>query len=265
MSAEDVVEINQFLSVPRLGTYIDLVKSQSPEDAIELHQVTMSLGIAIMAVTGLIEVSLRNTACKELDISFGGAGWLRSPPASLKWSGFEINAINTAEKHARRAVYSKMDGVSKSALDTLAFPNGTPQGIKHRKLAEKRQATIQVADSQVIAQLTMNFWKRLYSINYDKTLWKRGLKRTFPNKRLSRADIASHLEVIYETRNRLAHHEPVYGSRLESILNAIEFVSTNLGSVYSSEDNSFSKLIRPQLDILAGQVAVFKTTFNRLC
>jgi hypothetical protein len=112
MSAEDVVEIKQFLSVPRLGTYITLVKSQNPEDAIELHQVTMSLGIAIMAVTGLIEVSLRNIACKELDISFGGEGWLRSPPDSLKWAAFEKNAIKTAEKHARRAVYSKMDGAT---------------------------------------------------------------------------------------------------------------------------------------------------------
>jgi hypothetical protein len=265
MSAEDVVEIKQFLSVPRLGTYITLVKSQNPEDAIELHQVTMSLGIAIMAVTGLIEVSLRNIACKELDISFGGEGWLRSPPDSLKWAAFEKNAIKTAEKHARRAVYSKMDGATKSGLDALAFPNGVPLGVKHRKLAEKRQATIQVTDSQVIAQLTMNFWKRLFSVNYEKTLWKRGLKRTFPNKRLSRADIAAYLEVIYETRNRLAHHEPVYGRRLESILAAIEFTSSNLGSVYSGEDNSFSKLIRPQTDILAGQVAVFKATFNRLC
>ncbi|MDE4173678.1 hypothetical protein PXK01_05900 [Phaeobacter sp. PT47_59] len=189
-----------------------------------MHQATMSLGVAILAVTGLIEVSLRNAVCHALDRDLGAAGWLRSPPPSLKWAGLEVLSIKTASKHAQRAAYSKMTGGEKSALDPAAFPGGVPAGIKHRKLAQKRQETITVVDGQIVAQLTMFFWKRLFSEHYEKALWKRSLKRVFPNKTYDRSLIASHLEVIYETRNRLAHHEPIYGRRLEAILSAIDFV-----------------------------------------
>jgi len=131
-------------------------------------------------------------------------------------------------------------------------------------VAERRQATINVSAGQIIAQLTMHFWKRLFSDDYEKILWKRALKKVFPNKTISRSDVAKCLEVIYETRNRLAHHEPVYGRRLDAILEAVEFVCQNLGSVRPDMENAFSKLILPQKDTLMGQVAIFKSTFDRL-
>lgn len=230
LSPDDADHISDFLSGARLKTFLDLTKSGLREDAIELHQATMSLGIAIMAVTGLIEVALRNAACKQIELALGKPDWLRSPPASLKWSALEKVAIIKAEQHARRAAYSKLTGPAKVALDAQAFPNGKPAGIKHKKLAERRQSIIQVSDGQVVAQLTMHFWKRLFSENYEKTLWKRGLRKVFPNKHLTRPQVASQLEVIYEMRNRLAHHEPVYGSRLDAVLEAISFASIHLGN-----------------------------------
>ncbi|NOD86369.1 hypothetical protein [Ruegeria sp. HKCCD6119] len=264
LSPSDTNEISGFLSAPRLGTFQALTKQQKPEDAIELHQATMSLGVSIMAVTGLIEVAIRNSACNALNDAFQVSDWLTNPPTSLNWSAIEISSIKKATKNAQRAKYSKLTGQQKSALDAVAFPNGKPQGIKHRKIAEKRQSTIAVSEGEIVAQLTMHFWKRLFSDNYENTLWKRGLKRVFPNKQLSRAAIAKELEVIYQTRNRLAHHEPVYGGRLSETLYAIDFVSKNLGSRKPSTESPFHKLVLPQLDILAGQVAIFRSTFTRL-
>lgn len=165
---------------------------------------------------------------------------------------------------AQRAAYSKLTAAEKQALDSDAFPNGLPPGIKHNNLAKRRQGIIVVPDSQVIAQLTIHFWKRLFSDNYEKTLWKPCLKYVFPNKTLGRPDIADHLEVIYEMRNRLAHHEPVYGGRLDKILASIDFVALNLGSRWPSPENPFAKLIMPQRDLLHGQVAIFRATFQRL-
>lgn len=265
LSADDVISITNYLSAPRLGTYLGLTKSKQTADAIELHQATMSLGIALMAVTGLIEVSLRNAACMHLDSAMGVVGWLRTPPATLKWSGLEKYAINKGVSSAQRAEYSKMTGSEKTSLDVAAFPKGLPVGIKHKKLAEKRQATIPVTDGQLVAQLTMHFWKRLFSADYEVALWKRGLKRVFPNKALSRAVVAEQLEVIYQSRNRLAHHEPVYGTRLVAALSAVDFVSVNFESRTPSSESPFAKLILPQRDILAGQVAIFRATFDRLC
>lgn len=264
LTPDDADHISDFLSAPRLQTFLNLTKSGLREDAIELHQATMSLGIAIMAVTGLIEVSLRNAACKQLDMLFGRPDWLRNPPPALQWQNLESNSIRRAQKQARRAAYSKMTGPQKAALDAQAFPGGKPRGLSHEDLASRRQAIIAVADSQVIAQLTMHFWKRLVSDQYEAMLWKRGLRKIFPNKTLSRANVASHLEVIYEMRNRLAHHEPVYGSRLEAVLEAISFVSTYLGNRDPNVVSPFAKLIMPQRDILSGQVAIMRSTFERL-
>ena len=260
----DAEHISDFLSAPRLQTFLNLTKSGLREDAIELHQATMSLGVAIMAVTGLIEVSLRNSACKQLDVIFDSTDWLRNPPPALRWQDLEAKSIKRAEKQARRAAYSKMTGVQKAGLDAEAFPQGRPPHLSHEELASRRQAKIVVADSQVVAQLTMHFWKRLFSDQYEGMLWKRGLRKVFPNKGLSRANVASQLEVIYEMRNRLAHHEPVYGSRLEAVLGAISFVSTYLGNRDPNVVSPFAKLIMPQRDILSGQVAIMRTTFERL-
>jgi hypothetical protein len=264
LTPDDADHISDFLSAPRLQTFLDLTKSGLREDAIELHQATMSMGVAIMAVTGLIEVSLRNAACKQLNMIFGRPDWLRNPPLGLQWQNLEGNSIRKAQKQARRAAYSKMTGPQKAALDTQAFTGGKPAGLSHEEVASRRQAMIVVADSQVIAQLTMHFWKRLFSDQYEAMLWKRGLRKTFPNKALGRADIAAHLEVIYEMRNRLAHHEPVYGSRLDAVLEAISFVSTYLGNRDPRVVSPFAKLILPQRDILSGQVAILRSTFERL-
>jgi hypothetical protein len=264
LTPDDADHISDFLSAPRLQTFLNLTKSGLREDAIELHQATMSLGVAVMAVTGLIEVSLRNAACKQFDMMFGRPDWLRNPPLTLQWQDLEGSMIRRAQQHARRAAYSKMTGPGKAALDAQAFPGGKPPGLSHEKVASRRQALIGVADSQVIAQLTMHFWKRLFSDQYEAMLWKRGLRKIFPNKTLSRADVASQLEVIYEMRNRLAHHEPVYGSRLDSVLEAISFVCKYLGNRDPNVVSPFAKLIMPQRDILSGQVAILRSTFERL-
>ncbi len=42
--------------------------------------------------------------------------------------------------------------------------------------------------------------------------------------------MAAQLEAIYQTRNRIAHHEPVYGRRLVQTEAAIDFVARHLGS-----------------------------------
>lgn len=265
LTANDLATIKDYLSEPRLGTFRALTRSGREEDAIELHQATMSLGVALTAVTGLIEVGLRNAACREITASFRCSDWLRHAPTGLNWAALEIHAIKKAESHARRAVYSKLSNADKTALDALAFPNGQkPSGLKHRKLAEKRQAVIAVSDGQVVAQLTMHFWKRLFSEQYEKTLWKRALRKTFPLKSITRAEVAAHLEVIYEIRNRLAHHEPVYGSRLHAVLTAIDFVCTRFDNRTPNEVSAFAKLIQPQRDILSGQVAILRATFDRL-
>lgn len=95
-------------------------------------------------------------------------------------------------------------------------------------------------------------------------LWRRSLKGVFPNKKLQRSDVSRHLEEIYQTRNRLAHFEPVFGQRLDNALGSIDFIIKNLGTRRPSMESVFAKLILPQRDILEGEVAIFRAAFGRL-
>ena len=103
---------------------------------------------------------------------------------------------------------------------------------------------------QLIAQLTLFFWKRLFSSDYEEALWRRSLKRLFPNKRMGRADVAAHLEVIYQARNRIAHHEPVYGDRLKEVLRSVDFILRNFGTPHPSDDAILKKMCRESWDAL---------------
>ena len=81
----------------------------------------------------------------------------------------------------------------------------------------------------MIAELTLYFWKRLYGPEYEQTLWRTTLKRTFPDKKISRAVVAVQLEHLYQSRNRLAHHEPVLHRRFVDTMAAIDFITQRLG------------------------------------
>lgn len=262
LSATDVEAIKVLISEERLSTFRAI--THSDDDAIELHQASMLLSSSLMSVTGMLEIALRNAVCSTIQRDYGVVDFLRAPPQGLHWHALEKKKIDDAESQARRASYSKLESVQKDALDAVAFPQGVPPNIKHTNLARKRQGTIMVSVGQVVSQLTIFFWKRLFSEQYEPTLWKRSLKKVFPNKTYSRAVIADHLEVFYQVRNRLAHHEPVYGIRLVKIVESIDFISHNLGSRTPNPESPIAKFVLPHRELLDSQIAVFQSTFQRL-
>jgi hypothetical protein len=215
--------------------------------AIGLHQDILKLGTLLMPVTATIEIALRNMVCDCLSAHFGAKDWLLRPPAPFQWRRVENDKIGQALASARRAEYAKKSQAEKHALDSQAFPSGRPTNLTHSQRAKKRQSQIGVSNGKVVAELTMYFWKKMYSGDYEETLWKPALKRTFPNKKLKRSDVSPHLEIIYQTRNRVAHHEPVYGWRMSEVLAAIDFVLKNLGAANSANERSLSKLLDKDL------------------
>ena len=223
---EDVGAITRMLSVERLNALSVLTGSKLL--AIQLHQDTLRVGALLMTVIATIEIALRNTVCENLTEYFGVQDWLRRPPAPFQWREPELKKVKTAHDSARRAEYSKLSQSAKHGLDAQAYPNGRPLNKSHLDRAKDRRKQINVSDGKVIAELTFYFWKRLYGPEYEQELWRTSLKRTFPNKRVLRSNIAIQLEHIYQARNRLAHHEPVLHRRFDETLNAINFVATHL-------------------------------------
>lgn len=216
----------------------------------ELHQQMLYVAAALMPVTGLVEIALRNAACDRLSEIFGVTDWLNSPPLPFKWRGEEMKSLKRAIRQGQRAEYAKKSQNEKKILDAIAYPLGVPINTTHEKRASARQKAISIDNGQQISQLTIYFWKRLFSKDYETTLWVRGLRRVFPNKDLNRPDISIQLEVIYQARNRIAHHEPLYGQRLESTLEALDFVAQNLNEPKPSPSATLCKMIDYQRKVL---------------
>lgn len=241
----DSAHIVRLLSAERLRALVALTGSDNA--AIDLHQETLRVGSALMHVIATIEIALRNSVCENLTHHFGVANWLTQTPVGFQWREPERKKIEQALDSARRAEYSKMSQAEKAALDVLAYPQGRPPNTSHLKRAKDRRKRIIVSEGKVIAELTLYFWKRLYGPEYDQALWRTTLKRTFPNKKTTRAEIAVHLEQIYQSRNRLAHHEPVLRKRFEDTLVAIEFVCHRLETATPRSSTSLARLLANDL------------------
>lgn len=237
----DVAAIMIHLSPERLATLVAL--TGSPRVAIELHQDAMRLNASLMTVIASLELALRNTVCENLTTHFGTPGWLTHPPAPFQWRPLENRNAQKALDSARRSEYAKMKQAAKAELDRRAFPQGRPSNTTHKRRATQRQRQIQVSDGKVVAEITLHFWKRLFSREYEQTLWRTSLKRIFPNKTIKRPHIAEKLEIIYQSRNRIAHHESVLYKRFDDTMAAVQFVSQNLGAELPSADSPVAKLI----------------------
>jgi hypothetical protein len=237
----DVPTLTVLLSSERLAALRTL--TGSAETAIELHQLTLQLGAALMNVTATIEITLRNSVAENLSHYFGVPNWLQQPPIALRWREPERKKIVAALDSARRAEYSKLNQADKAKLDALAYPKGRPPNTSHLKRAQDRRRHFAVTEGKVIAELTLYFWKRLYGPEYEQTLWRTTLKRTFPDKTLSRATIAVHLESLYQFRNRLTHHEPVLYKRFDEAMSAIEFITQRLGVIAPTPNSPLATLL----------------------
>lgn len=250
------------ISTPRLSTFLKATSNQ--DRAIELHNSTMQLGASLMAVIAQIELALRNSVNEIDKTHFENSDWIRQPHEKLIWAMQEKGAIKSADRNARRAIYAKLSQNEKQALDTAAYPNGIPISQTYDETVRARQQTFQVSEGQLIAQTTIFFWKRLFGPEYEENLWKPCLKKVFPDKAIHRPDIAENLESIYAARNRVAHHEPIYGDDLDRLFEAIIFIRTKLGKRSNMKVGPLEKFTQIQFYRLFIDYTTFKRTWGIL-
>jgi len=262
LSDEALAAVTLLLSSERLETF--LILAGSPRPAIALHQQTLQVAGSLMCVMAVVEIALRNTICDQLAAYFGADDWLRNPPAPFIWREQERTRIGEAIASAQRAAYAKMDTAQKHAIDDRLFRNGVPTALSHERHLEIRQRSLPVSNGQVITRLTLFFWRRLFSADYESALWRPVLKRAFPDKGLRRADVALELERIYQTRNRIAHHEPVYGHRLRDTLDAVEFIVTRLGQRNPCAATPLAQLLAEEWRVLSAQADDLRGTIETM-
>lgn len=261
-------EITALLSPERMATFQGITGNEA--DALLVHNQALAVAAALMPVIAMIEIVLRNGICEQLRPFAGpeAPNWLLSPaPNRLKWHEDEQRKLHEAVRHAQRAAYGKLTNPQKTSLDGKAFPGGVPNGIKRAKRVRQRQEQIQVGLGQVIAQLTLGFWKGLFAAEYEAALWKPVLRKLFPNKAVTRLVVAAHLETLYGARNRLAHHEPIMQARLDAVMASLEWVILNFGQTAPSPESSlgllageFFEAARVQRDALENLLARYAVT-----
>lgn len=252
----------RLVSAARLGTFQALTKGDAK--ALELHNQTLLVGSSLMSMIALIELSLRNLIDQQISSDFAQPDWLINPNPSVQLHDQERKAIALATQHARKANYSKLSQAEKRAIDSKIYPHGIPPNIKHETLSRKRWEALPVTQGQVVAQTTIFLWKRLFSSDYEKTLWKRSLRKLFPNKTIARSDVSVHLEALYAARNRVAHHEPVYGQRLEEAFHAVIYLRENLTKKASDVTTDFQVLTEIQFHRLYIDYVSFNKNWSLL-
>lgn len=222
------MQVVDLISSERLRTFERQTDTQAR--AVALHNQTLQLGASLMSLIALLELALRNSTNQRLVDDFGDPDWLLPGHNAVPLKPREQATISDATDYARRAAQSKLN-------DQLRA-QGQP--------VPRRPQPIAVTHGQVLSQTTFAFWRRLYSDEYEATLWKRSLKRVFPDKSLQRADLSKALAAIHEARNRAAHHEPIYGVKLDQAMEALDFIRNHLGARNATDDTAFKHFTRIQ-------------------
>ncbi len=251
-----------YVSSARISPYKKHCKTDA--EAIELHNECMLIGSALLSVISMIEIALRNRVHTQIAKDFGRQDWLTINPSPVPLGSSETSAISQAVRQAQQDKYSKLSNSDKLKLNAVAYPHGVPPNITHKRLSKKRQEKISVTEGEVVAHTTLFFWKRFFAPEYEPTLWDRSVKRTFPNKTLGRSDVSAQIEIIYRARNRLAHHEPMYGLRLRQAVSAVDFVRLNFDSKFPDQNGPLCIFTQFQHDNLMAKLHHFESRWKEI-
>lgn len=173
------------------------------DQALALYRANASIGGVAFTALHYFEVILRNAIDRELRTwnvrKRGTADWaLDAAPLLLQVIGHE--KIRAARDDARRAVSARRD----------------------------------VVHDDVVAQFSLGTWRFMLPSARDQakqSLWEEGLERAFSNRHDVRPDqIAKSVSIVYDFRNRVAHHEPVFHLDLRGKRKAMRDVLQAVGN-----------------------------------
>ncbi len=180
------------LSPERMATYI-VAASGDREKALRLYTWNTAASAAFYGPLQGLEVAVRNAMHRQLSAVYG-PDWYDNSQCRL-----DVGAL-------KRVAGAKAD------LEREGYP---------------------VDQSHVVAALAFGFWVSLLGrggnlagvwtsrANYDMTLWRPALHKAFPHIRKPRADVHRPLDYLRTFRNRIAHHEPIFGRHLAADYSSI--------------------------------------------
>jgi hypothetical protein len=170
----------QRLSEARLVKYIETA-SGSYDDALRLYEWNLQISGELFKVLSFVEVILRNSLASNFARNHkkhGGDGnWLMSGPV-IKFPR-QIESIERAKSQL----------MARGAMPTLDC---------------------------LIPELSFGFWRYLLTKRYADAYWPTVLSAAFPHVHSGdRRTLFERVGRLHRLRNRIAHHEPIFGRRLD--------------------------------------------------
>lgn len=214
--------IGRFSSA-RMAPY--LKTAGSPRDAIKLYRWNVDASAALYEALHIFEVVLRNAIHEQMSHWHQAQGrtgsWLTNPPSEL--TARSKDDLVRARARARES------------LDQKHQHSGTPVPMP--------------TDDDIVAQLTLGFWRYMLASRYTHTLWRDAVRYAFPELKQQRLpDIEKPVTRLHLLRNRIAHLEPLYARNLTLDLQdmkiVIGFICARTQSWFATRTQSISDAIR---------------------
>ncbi|MGB3303350.1 MAG: hypothetical protein WBA38_04550 [Gordonia sp. (in: high G+C Gram-positive bacteria)] len=184
--------VPRLLTAVRLRSYLDAARGDIAA-ALRLYDWNIMASAAVMATVAMVEVVTRNAMDTQL------VDWARHRGDD---SWFEIIPIEA---------------------------RGLEDLDRAQRSVENRGVSTEYHD-QVVAELTIGFWRYLVAQRYLTSLWVPALHKAFPSGyrdiRERRRGVERHLTTLAFVRNRAAHHEPIHRRDLRADLRAAVELAT---------------------------------------
>jgi hypothetical protein len=168
----------------RLSTYLDAY--QGREDlALRLYSWNAALSSALWGPLGVLEVIARNALHNQLVERTGRPDWWADPRLDAQLlpreRGAIADAVGTAGERNEEPSADDVVAASGFGLWVGLLSEGVPRHPLH---------------------------------SYETALWQPRLRRAFPFYAGGRKQLHAELDSIRRTRNRVAHHEPIFRTNL---------------------------------------------------
>lgn len=167
--------LRRLLTNERLGSYMKAADGDL-DGAFDLYEWNIDASSAVLSVSAMVEVVLRNALDAQLDDLAQRKGW--------------------------------SDWLDEVPLD----PRGQKDIVTARWRASRGGR--RVTHGHVVAELSLGFWRYLLARKYLTSLWIPSLHSAFPgvdgDLATARKTIEAHIEQLHFLRNRAAHHEPIH-------------------------------------------------------
>ncbi|NEB32798.1 hypothetical protein G3I62_27525 [Streptomyces sp. SID14446] len=164
----------------------------------------MTASAALYEALHVFEVVLRNAIHEQLTLWHRAEGrtgsWIDNPPPTL---------TTRSQQDLRRA--------RRYAQDTL--------NVKHQKTGAQTSPPAP-SDGDVIAQLTLGFWRYMLAARHTHGLWHDAVRHAFPHLQPQDLQTVEKPVVrLHTLRNRIAHLEPVFANNLKLHLRDMKIVT----------------------------------------